>query len=104
VSGRLAEAASEAFVTRLVTVRPLLPGRTGPWLQRARHELIDLHIRSLECSARAQIARGNPARAAHDAELALELAPMREPAWRPLMDSHAAAGDIASALHAYGRC
>jgi DNA-binding SARP family transcriptional activator len=39
-----------------------------------------------------------------DAQLALEIAPHREPTWRLLMDAHEAAGDIASALDAFGRC
>jgi DNA-binding SARP family transcriptional activator len=101
---RLAQAAGEALVARLITVRPLLPGRTGPWLRAARRELMDLRIHALESSARAQIGQGRPARAVRDAELAVEAAPTREPAWRLLMDAHAAAGDIASALQAYGRC
>jgi len=48
--------------------------------------------------------RAAPARAIHDAQLALELAPLREPTWRLLMDAHAAAGDTASALAAFARC
>ena len=91
-------------MTRLITARPLLPGRTGPWLDRRRHALGELRVRALECSARAQLALGAPAKAAHDAQLALEVAPLREPSWRLLMDAHAAAGDVASALDAYARC
>ena len=48
--------------------------------------------------------RGAPGRAVRDAQLALELAPLREPTWRLLMDAHAAAGDTASALDAFARC
>jgi SARP family transcriptional regulator, regulator of embCAB operon len=103
-SGDFEQAARETFVGRLITARPLLPGRAGPWVQRTRRELVDLRIRSLECSVRAQIARGNPMQATRDAELAVELAPTREPGWRLLMDAHAAAGDIASAIATYGRC
>lgn len=97
-------AARQAFVARLITSRPLLPGQTGPWLEHCRRRLADLRIRALECSARAHIASGAPARAIRDAQLALEAAPLRETTWRLLMDAHAAAGDTASALDAFARC
>ena len=102
--GALDAAAREAFVSRLISVRPLLPGRTGPWLEQCRRELTDVRLRALECSARVHIARGHGAQAAREAERAVALAPLREPGWRLLMDAHAAAGDIASALEAYDRC
>ena len=97
-------ALAAAFVTRLITARPLLPGRTGPWLEHCRRVLSELRLRALECSARAHVMRGAPGRAVRDAQLALELAPLREPTWRLLMDAHAAAGDTASALDAFARC
>jgi SARP family transcriptional regulator, regulator of embCAB operon len=103
-AGDLDSAARGAFVARLITARPVLAGRTGPWLERCRAGLLDLRIRSLECSALALIAGGASAGAVRDARLALELAPLREPGWRLLMDAHAAAGDTASALEAFGQC
>jgi DNA-binding SARP family transcriptional activator len=102
--GDLDGAARQAFVARLITDRPLLPGQTGAWLEQRRRELSDLRLRALECSARAHIARGAPANAIRDAQLALEASPLREPAWRLLMDAHAAAGDTASAIDAFARC
>jgi DNA-binding SARP family transcriptional activator len=93
-----------AFVARLITARPLLPGRDGPWLEHTRRRLAELRLRALECSARAHLARGAWDRAVRDLHLALELAPLREPTWRLLMDVHAAAGDTASALEAFARC
>jgi DNA-binding SARP family transcriptional activator len=103
-AGDLQGAAAEAFVSRLITARPLLPGRSGPWLERRRAHLVDLRVRALECAAHARLGLGTPAQAARDARLALEVAPLREPAWRLLMDSLAATGDVASALAAYDRC
>jgi DNA-binding SARP family transcriptional activator len=97
-------AARQAFVARLITARPLLPGHTGPWLEQQRRALADLRIRTLECSARAHLARGAPAGAVRDAQLVLDSSPLREPAWRLLMDAHAAAGDTASAIAAFARC
>jgi DNA-binding SARP family transcriptional activator len=102
--GDPAGALRAAFVTRLISVRPLLPGRSGTWLEHRRRQLADLHIRALECSARAHIAGGSPERAVRDARLALESTPLREPTWRLLMDAYAAAGDTASALETFARC
>jgi len=98
------DAAADAFVARLISARPLLPGRSGPWLEHARRRLTDVRLRAYACSARAQVALGNAEQAVRDAEAAVELAPLREPGWRLLMDAHAAAGDISSALDAYERC
>jgi DNA-binding SARP family transcriptional activator len=103
-AGDLDGAGREAFVARLITARPLLPGQSGPWLEHCRRRLADLRLRSLECSARAHISGGAPARAVRDAHLAVEAAPLREPAWRLLMDAYAASGDTASALDAFARC
>jgi SARP family transcriptional regulator, regulator of embCAB operon len=102
--GDLDGALRQSFVTRLIASRSLLPGQTGPWLERTRRQLSELHLRSVECSARAHIANGAPARAIRDAQLALEAGPLRETAWRLLMDAHAAAGDTASALEVFARC
>jgi DNA-binding SARP family transcriptional activator len=102
--GDSAGAVRAAFVTRLISARPLLPGQTGTWLEQRRRQLTDLRIRALECSARAHIAGGSPERAVRDAQLALEFTPLREPTWRLLMDAYAAAGDTASALEAFARC
>jgi DNA-binding SARP family transcriptional activator len=103
-AGEPRAAANEAFVARLISARRVLPGRTGPWLERCRRDLVEIRIRALECGVRAHLARGVPVQAIRDAQLAVELAPLREPAWRLLMDAHAAADDLASALHAYARC
>jgi DNA-binding SARP family transcriptional activator len=103
-AGRLDDALREAFVARLITSRPLLPGQNGPWLDRSRRRLADLRIRALECSARSRIATGATAQAIRDAELAVQVAPLREPGWRLLMDAYVAAGDTASALQAFARC
>jgi SARP family transcriptional regulator, regulator of embCAB operon len=103
-AGDFEGAGQEALVARLITARPLLPGRTGPWLERCRRDLADLRVRALDCSARAHLARGAPARAARDAQLLVELAPVRERGWSLLIDAHTAAGDVGSALEAYARC
>jgi Bacterial transcriptional activator domain len=82
--GDPADAVRAAFVTRPITARPVLPGHSGSWLEQCRRQLDDLRLRALECSARAHLARGDPGRAVRDVQLAVELAPLREPAWRCL--------------------
>ena len=103
-AGSLDAALREAFVARLITSRPLLPGQNGPWLERRRARLDDLRLRALECSARARLTTGTTAQAIQDAELAVQVAPLREPGWRLLMDAYVAAGDTGSALVAFARC
>lgn len=103
-AGDLERAAGEAFVARLITARPLLPGRSGPWLERTRRALAELRMRSLECSARVHLRRGAPALAARDAARMVEQEPLHEAGWCLLMDAHAAAGDVAAGLAAYARC
>jgi DNA-binding SARP family transcriptional activator len=97
-------AGTEAFVARLISARPLLPGRSGPWVERCRRELLDVQLRSLECAVRVGLAGDRPREAIRHARLAVELAPLREVGWRLLMDAQAAAGDIGSALETYARC
>jgi DNA-binding SARP family transcriptional activator len=103
-NGDAAGAVMSAFVGRLISARPLLPGRAGPWLDGRRRALAELRIRALECAARARLVLGQPEHAVHDLRLALEIERLREPTWRLLMDAYAANGDVASALLAYERC
>jgi len=97
-------AGRETLVARLITARPLLPGRTGAWLERQRSQLADIRLRALQCAASVNLRLGNSAQAVRDARLATEMAPLHEPAWRLLMSAYAAADDTASALAAYDRC
>jgi DNA-binding SARP family transcriptional activator len=103
-AGDPARAASSALVARLITARPFVPGAEGPWAEGWRRRLADLRLRALEAGGAAHLALGAFAAAAEDAELALALDPVRESAWRLLMRAHAGAGNVASALAAYGRC
>jgi DNA-binding SARP family transcriptional activator len=91
-------------VARLIAARPLLPGLEGPWVARRRQRLAELRLRAVSCMAEIRLAKADAAGAAREAELALELDPVRESGWRLLMRAHAAAGDVAAALAAYERC
>ena len=100
----LVGAGQQLFVAKLVTGRPFLPGVTGDWVERRRAEFADLRIRTLQCSARVNLANGIFTAAARDAQRAVNADPLRESSWWLLMDAHAASGDLASAIAAYERC
>jgi len=100
----LAGARQQLFVAKLVTSRPFLPGVTGDWVERRRAEFADLRIRTLQCSARVNLANGIFTAAVRDAQRAVNADPLRESSWWLLMDAHAATGDLASAIAAYERC
>jgi len=103
-AGDLDAAARHAYVTRLITARPFLPGVEGEWAHTWRRRLEDHRIRAVECMAEAELRRGLAAAAIRSAELVLELDSLRETAWQILIRSHAAAGNPGSALRAYQRC
>jgi DNA-binding SARP family transcriptional activator len=103
-SGDLDGAAGHAFVARLITARPFLPGIEGMWADEWRRRLQDLRIRAVECMADVQLRRGRTSAAIQSAELVLGLDELRESGWRILMRGHAAAGNVGTALHAFDRC
>lgn len=102
-AGNLAAANGEALVAAAISQRPFLAGDDGRWVVQLRARLRDVRIRALSCRAQAAMANGDPALAAGDAELVIELEPYREAAYVLLMRAHAAAGDRAQALQTYER-
>jgi DNA-binding SARP family transcriptional activator len=102
-AGNLAAANGEALVAAAIARRPFLPGDDGDWVAQWRARLHDLRVRALSCRAQAAIANGDPAPAALDAELVIELEPYREAAYVLLMRAQAAAGSRAQALQTYDR-
>jgi DNA-binding SARP family transcriptional activator len=103
-SGDLDGAAGHAFVARLITARPFLPGVEGMWADEWRRKLQELRIRAVECMAEVQLQRGQASAAIQSAELVLGLDELRESGWRLLMRAHAATGNIGTALRAFDRC
>jgi DNA-binding SARP family transcriptional activator len=102
--GDLDGAAGHAFVARLITARPFLPGVEGIWADEWRRKLQELRIRAVECMAAVQLQRGQTSAAIQSAELVLGLDELRESGWRILMRAHAAAGNVGTALRAFERC
>jgi DNA-binding SARP family transcriptional activator len=103
-AGDLDAAACHAYVTRLITARPFLPGIEGEWAHACRCRLEDHRIRAIECMAEEQLQRGQTTAAIRSAELVLELDSLRETAWQILIRSHTASGNPGRALRAYQRC
>ena len=95
--GDLDAAACHAYVTRLITARPFLPGIEGEWAHAWRCRLEDHRIRAIECMAEEQLQRGQTTAAIRSAELVLELDSLRETAWQILIRSHTASGNPGSA-------
>lgn len=96
-------AGQQLFVAKLITSRPFLPGMTGDWVERCWAEFADLRIRTLQCSARVNLANGIFTAAVRDAQRGVKADPLRESSWWLLMDAHAAIGDLASAIAVYER-
>lgn len=103
-AGDLGTAARHAYVTRLITARPFLPGVEGEWAHAWQCRLEDHRVRAVECMANVQLRRGQTTAAIRSAQLALELDSLRETAWQILIRSHTTAGNPGSALRAYQRC
>jgi DNA-binding SARP family transcriptional activator len=102
-AGNLAEANGETLVAAAIARRPFLAGDDGEWVERQRVRLRDIRVRALLCRAEVAIANADPASAAGDAKLVIELEPYREAAYVLLMRAHASGGSHAEALKDYDR-
>ncbi len=101
--GDLQAANGAALVANAIARRPFLPGDAGEWVERRREHLRQVRIRALEVRGRVALANHDPAGAATDAGLVVELEPYRETGHVLLMRAHAAAGNPAQALAAFER-
>jgi len=102
-AGNLAAANGEALIAAAISGRPFLAGDDGQWVAQRRARQRDVRVRALLCRAEVAIANGDPALAAGDTELVIELEPYREAAYVLQMRAYAAAGARAQALHTYER-
>ena len=74
-------------------------GGLGP-----NRELDRVARRGFDCLTWVWTQRDNAVLAVAMAELAVEVEPLNEPAWRTLISTHARFGNRAEALRAYWRC
>ncbi len=95
---RQAAVAAAATASRL-----LLPGVTGPWVERRQAELAHLRLLALEVASDAAAAEGDWTAAVTLADEAVGLEPFRESAHLRVLTAHAGAGNRAEALRAYER-
>jgi SARP family transcriptional regulator, regulator of embCAB operon len=89
------EALAEARVALEIATRGFLIGEEAPWISGERQRLEDIQLRALECTAEAELARGNSRLAEHEARELLRLAPLRESGYRLLMRALATGGNAA---------
>lgn len=88
-------ALSEARVALEIAARGFLTGEDAPWIIGERAHLRDIQFRALECTAEAELARGNPRLAEQEARELMRLAPLRESGYRLVMRALAAGGNAA---------
>ena len=94
-----------ATIAFQISRRGFLTGEDAPWIDEHRGRLEDIHLRALECDARASLGIGGSevAAAARDARRLIDLAPYRESGYRLLMETLARQGNHGEALMVYDR-
>ncbi len=102
--GDLASALQEATVASSILRRPFLGGLEGAWVSEVRRELSATLYRSYVVLAAGWIAQGHHQLGSAVAERAIELDPIRETAYRLVMEAELGRGDSIAALHAFDRC
>ena len=92
-----------AHIALNISGRPFLSGSEAPWVDEARHELEELHLRAREIIARAGIGLGGSelAGAERSARALIREAPFRESGYVLLMRALVASGNTAEALRTY---
>ena len=101
--GDWARAWGPVLVALFTAERGFLPGEDAPWIDDIRHQLSELHVRSLECYAATELGLGGTelAGAVRAGRKLIALAPLRESGYRHLMEALAAQDNLAEALHVY---
>jgi DNA-binding SARP family transcriptional activator len=102
--GDEAAAWADATVAVAIARRGFLTGETAGWVVFVQRELERLARRGYDCLTWVWTQRNNGVLAVAMAELAVEVAPLHEPAWRTLISTNAQFGSRADALSAYWRC
>jgi len=100
-NGEFDLATGSALVANAIARRPFLAGDDSTWSDSRREHLRRVRVRALEVRGRVALERGDPAGAATDAEIVLDLDPYRESAHALLMQAYVADGNPAHALAAY---
>ena len=102
--GQHADAARDATVASSILRRPFLTGIDHLWADRVRDRLADALYRCSITLATAWNELRDHQLAATAARTAIDLDPLRELAYRLLIEAEAARGDRSAAIRAYSRC
>ncbi len=102
-SGDVERAYPSALTARGITARRFLAGLDAVWIDEWRERLGDIHVRSLDCSARAMLQFGGAEYAAAEraARELIRRAPYRESGYYFLMQALSETGNPAEALLVY---
>jgi DNA-binding SARP family transcriptional activator len=102
-SERWWDAYPAAVIARYISEREFLRGESAPWIDEVRRELEDVHLRAVECDARASLGAGGPEAkvAEKSARRLVELAPYRESGYCLLMRALELEGNNAEAVRLY---
>lgn len=103
-SGDVAGADRLAGRARGVLSRPVMGEVQSPWLEHVRRTVADDHFEALLLLGQARRSAGRFAAARSVLAEAIERAPLREDAWRHLMQVEFDAGNLAAALDVYEGC
>ena len=102
--GNLARALPDATVASSILRRPFLGGSDGYWIEIVRRRLNVALYQCYELLAEGWCAQGDHRLAIVVAERAISLDPLRETAYRLLMEAELARGDTIAALQVFDRC
>lgn len=103
-AGRLEEARGHANSARAVLSRPILAGVRSDWLDDVRARAAMQHLDVLVVLGACRSRLGLHAEARSVLAEAIDLAPLREDAWRGLIRTELAAGNTAGALEIHEAC
>jgi DNA-binding SARP family transcriptional activator len=90
-----------AVLTADLAAAELLPGCSDDWVLSAQERLDQQRLLVLESASRRCLQAGDVDRAVEVATLAVQMAPLRESAYRLLMEAHLGAGNRALAARVY---
>ncbi|MBY5163476.1 BTAD domain-containing putative transcriptional regulator [Salsipaludibacter albus] len=102
--GHVDRAAAAAGAARAVLSRPVLPAVESPRIERLRDRTAGQHLDALVVLGVARSRAGAHEQARSVLTEATDLDPLREDAWRMLMEAEAAGGNPGRALAAYEAC
>ena len=103
-SGDIHAAYGPSAIARQICGRPFLPGSEADWVENRRVKLRRTLVRALECRSRVYLLNGEHSLAIETARDASTVEPLRESAYRLLMEAHYRAGNSAEALLVYEQC